>query len=124
MELSVFVAQVAALIYLSVGIAALSSRIHFGKLIESFEQSQGLTYVTGFVTIVIGMLLVKYHNIWVKDWTVLITIIGWAAIIKGVMFIAFPQSIFFFKPMFKNTQAWGLPLIALGLLFGYFGFVA
>jgi len=69
------------------------------------------------------MLLVGHHNIWVKDWRVLITLIGWIAVIKGVLLIAFPQLISLFKGWYKNTRAWGILIIVLGLLFGYLGFV-
>jgi len=123
MELSVLVAKILALTYISAGIAALSGKITFSKIVEDFERSPGLTFVTGFITLIIGMLLIAYHNIWVKNWTVLITIIGWVSLLKGVVLIAFPQFISFFKNWYKNTRAWGIFMIAMGLLFGYFGFI-
>jgi hypothetical protein len=123
MELSVLVAKILALTYISAGIAVLSGKITFSKIAEDFERSQGLTFVSGFITLIIGMLLVHYHNIWLKDWTVLITIIGWVTLLKGFMLIAFPQSITSFKGMYKYSRVWGIFMIAIGLLFGYFGFV-
>jgi predicted MFS family arabinose efflux permease len=123
MGLSVFVAKVIALMYIAAGIAALSGKISYGKIVEDFERSPGLTFVTGFITLIIGMLLVTYHNMWAKDWTVLITVIGWISLFKGVMFIAFPQAISVFKGWYKNTRAWGIVMIAFGILFAYFGFI-
>jgi uncharacterized membrane protein HdeD (DUF308 family) len=117
------VAKILALTYISAGIAALSGKLTFRKIIEDFEGSSGLTFVTGFITIVFGMLLVEYHNIWVKDWTVLITIIGWVSLLKGVMLIIFPQIISSYRNWYKNTRIWGIFMIVIGLLFGYFGFV-
>jgi len=124
MELSIFVAKIAAILYLSAGVAVLNSQITIDKIMSSFENSQGLTMVSGLFGIIIGMLLIEYHNFWVNDWTVLITIIGWAALFKGILYIAFPKTLFSFKPLFKNMQAWGKFMIALGLFFGYFGFLA
>jgi hypothetical protein len=124
MELSVLVAKILAIVYISAGIAAVSGKINFSKIVEDFEKSQGLTYISGFITLVIGMLLVQYHNIWVKNWTVLITIVAWMSLLKGVMLIVFPRFISFFKGWYKNTRIWGIFMIALGLLFGYFGFIA
>ena len=123
MELSFLVAKIIAILYISAGIAALSGKITFSKIVEDFEKSQGLTFISGFITLIIGMLLVTYHNIWVKNWTVLITIIGWVSLLKGVMLIAFPQSISSFKRWYKNTRIWGIFMIIVGLLFGYFGFL-
>ncbi len=123
MELSVLVSKILAITYISAGIAAISGKIAFSKIVEDFKESQGLTFIIGFITLVIGMLLVEHHNIWVKNWTVLITIISWLALLKGIMLMAFPQSILCFKGMYKNTKNWGIFMIALGLLFGYFGFI-
>ena len=122
MELSVLVAKILALVYISAGIAAVSGKITFSKIVEDFEKSQGLTFISGLMALVIGMLLVKYHNIWVRDWIVLITIIAWIALLKGIMLIAFPHFISSCKGWYKNTRVWGIFMIAVGLLFGYFGF--
>ncbi len=123
MELSIFVAKIIAIVYLSAGIGAVSKQSSFKKMIEGFEKSPVNTYMAGLLAVIVGMLLVEYHNIWVKDWTVLITIIGWAALLKGILFIAFPKIISYFKGLYEYTVLWGVVLLAIGLLFGYFGFV-
>lgn len=124
MELSILVAKILALYYLALGVGVLSGKLNVGRMIKSFEDSPGLTLMTGFILIIIGTLLFQYHNIWGGGWNVLITIIGWLTMIKGVLLIAFPRVLFSFKGLYKNTKVlWVVP-IALGLLFGYFGFVA
>ena len=123
MSLSIFVAKVLAIFYISVGVAALSGKISFAKLVEDFERSPALTFVTGFFTLVLGAVLVEYHNIWVKNWTVLITVIGWMSLLKGIRLVTFPKSISAFKNWYKNPGMWGILMIAVGVLFGYFGFI-
>ena len=123
MELSVLVAKIFALTYISAGILALQSKTTFSKIAEDFERSPALTYISGFMALMIGMLLVHYHSIWAQNWTVMITVIGWMALIKGILLIAFPQFISYFKSWYRHTQVWGFVLIAIGLLFGYFGFI-
>ena len=122
MELSMLIAKILALYYISVGIALLNGKINPIKMIEDFEKSPALTFITGLFLLVMGVLLVEYHNIWVKNWTVLITIVGWAVVIKGILLITFPEFISHFKGWYKNVQSWGIFIIAIGLLFGYFGF--
>jgi len=123
MELSLFVAKILCLMYLSVAIGIFSSGLKYESIIESFDKSPGLTYVTGLFTLILGMLIVHYHNTWSSDWTVLITLIGWIGIVKGILLMAFPQSIGYFRGMFKLTKAWGILCLGLGLLFGYLGFM-
>jgi hypothetical protein len=119
MELSVLAAKILAIVYISAGIAVLGKRITFNKIIEDFKNSQALTFVSGFMTVVIGVLLVQYHNIWVKNWTVLITVIGWMSLVKGVMLIAFPQFVYSFKGLYRSHRLWGIFMVVLGLLFAY-----
>ena len=123
MDLTTFVFQVAAITYLSAGIGALRGKMNFETTVKEFEKSPGLSYVTGFFTLLVGMLLVANHNIWVKDWSVIVTIFGWAAVIKGILFMAFPESLGWFRGWFKNTQSWGVLLVILGLIFSYLGFM-
>ncbi len=126
MELSILVAKLLAVFYLSIGLSVVSGKLNLNKMLSSFEESPALTLMSGFMMVVLGGLLVNYHNIWVKDWTVLVTIVSWALLIKGIMFLAFPQLITTVKGLYKNMnmQVIGFVVIALGLLFGYFGFLA
>ncbi len=125
MELSIFAAKVFTLYMLAIGVGVLSGKLNISKMIASLEESQWLSLVTGFFLLVLGALLVQYHNIWVKDWTVLITILAWGILIKGVLLIAYPQALFAFKGLYKNIKSsWGVVFIAVGLVLGYFLFVA
>lgn len=124
MELSFLAAKVLCLTYLSAGVAALTGKITYSKVIEDFERSPGLAFISGFLALIIGVVLVHYHNHWVRNWTVLITIVGWLSLLKGIMLVAWPQSIAHFKGWYKNTSTWGGIMIVLGLVFGYFGFLS
>lgn len=125
MELSIFVAKVIALIYIPLGFAMLIGQLNGKNLVDSFKRSPGLSLTTGYVAVIVGVALVTYHNIWVKDWTVLVTIIGWIALIEGVLLLALPKTMFAMaKRMSKNEKLWGIITIILGLIFAYFGFIA
>jgi hypothetical protein len=45
------------------------------------------------LTLVAGLAIVNAHNLWVTDWRVIITVLGWLAIIRGVVAILFPVKI-------------------------------
>ena len=125
MELSILVAKIFTLYILAIGVGVLSGKLNISKMIASLEESQGLSLVTGFFLLVLGALLVQYHNIWVKDWTVLITILAWSVLIKGFLLVAYPQALFSFKGLYKNMKpSWGIVFIVAGLVLGYFLFVA
>lgn len=126
MEISILVARIVAVLYIAVSVGVLFDQISFKKLYLDMIKNAGLMYIMGLFALVIGFILVHYHNIWAWNWTVLVTLIGWAALIKGVMIITFPKSLDFFKPMFTGKFLGVFPYFTLvfGLIFGYFGFIA
>ena len=125
MELSILVAKIAAIIYLSVGLGVLFGQVNLKKLMKSFLDGAGLTFISGFFMIVLGSLLIQNHNFWVMNWTVLITIIGWAILIKGILFLLLPKLFLSFGEKFTTSKIWlGILTIVIGLILGYFGFMA
>jgi hypothetical protein len=43
-----------------------------------------VVYLSGVLMFVGGLAIVRAHNHWVRDWTVLITLSGWFALILGL----------------------------------------
>lgn len=126
MDLSIFVAQVAAVVYLSVGVGILVDKKHYSKVFDSVMKDTAAMYIGGFMALLVGFSLVTFHNDWMKSWEVLVTIIGWLALVKGVMLLAFPSTFLgVVKPWMKskNLSAFAMVAVVLGLVFGYFGFI-
>jgi hypothetical protein len=44
-----------------------------------------VVYFSGTLFFVAGLALVRAHNVWKLDWTVLLTLCGWAALILGLV---------------------------------------
>jgi hypothetical protein len=125
--LSKLIAKMAAVIYLSASLGTFFSADYYRKIADDFFNNAGLIYVAGFITLILGFLIVNYHNRWTKNWTVLITILGWLALVKGICLIAFPQFVHSLSErMFTDFGSRIFPYAALclGLLFAYFGFVS
>ena len=114
-------AKIVAVIYLAGGIGVLLKKINFKNIAEDLENSPALAFISGSLGVIIGMVLVEYHNIWVKNWTVLITIISWMLLAGGFAVIAFPKSLSYYSRFYKQSPVWGIIMICVGLLFGYFG---
>ncbi|MDP2691570.1 MAG: hypothetical protein Q8O95_04175 [bacterium] len=123
MTFSLLIAKIFCLAYLATGVGALSGKISFQRIIADFEKSPALTYLGGFVSLIFGVYVVQFHNTWAADWTILVTLVGWVALFKGIILISFPQSLSYFKGWFKTARTYGIALIIIGLVFGYFGFL-
>ena len=126
MDITRLVLRLLAVYYLSVGLALLIGQLRYLKLWKSFEDSQGLSLTVGFILIILGGLLVWVHNIW-EGWVAVITLVGWATLLKGVVFILIPSwYISFCRKLIRSQHKnWlGVSVTAIGLLCGYFGFIA
>jgi len=123
MGLSLLIAKIFSIVYIVSGIAVLMGSVDFNKVVDEFEKSTALTFISGCVGIIFGMILVNYHNIWTKNWTVLITILSWLMLIGGITVVIFPQFLSYFKGWIKRDKLLGFFMVAFGLLMGYFGFL-
>ena len=51
----------------------------------------GLMFPLVLLLLICGLLIIVGHNIWVADWHVIVTIVGWLTVLKGVIVLMFPQ---------------------------------
>jgi len=51
------------------------------------------TYLAGLLWFIAGLSIIRSHNNWSLSWTVLITLIGWFAILIGLSRMAFPETV-------------------------------
>ncbi|MEQ8904136.1 hypothetical protein [Ekhidna sp.] len=125
MELSIFIARTLGVMYVTVGIGLFLFRETYILAFRKILESPGYALLGGFMAIVGGMALVTYHNLWVNDWRVVITLIGWIALIKGVILIMFPTFLDMFKGILQVRKGKGLTIaiVLFGLVFIYLGFI-
>ena len=78
-----------------------------------------IVYVTGLITFVAGLAIVLFHNIWVLDWRVIITVFGWIALIKGAWLVILPGTLVKVAEAYlKNIKLVVIPwiiMLALGI---------
>ena len=81
----------------------------------------------GVFSVVLGVVQVLSHNIWVKNWQVLVTILGWVLLVKGLFQLFMPEQCMAWLKKMENSQflPYGLVVaLVLGLVITYFGFTA
>lgn len=54
----------------------------FEKIMKEYSKSNVVAYVLAIIQVVYGTVIVYYHNVWVADWSVVVTLLGWMALIK------------------------------------------
>jgi uncharacterized membrane protein len=127
MQASIFIAKLLGPMFVLVGIAILSKPEAFRVLLKEFIESHVLMYLAGFLGLVAGLALVLNHNVWLLDWRLIITLIGWATIVRAVVTIFQPQQIVSLglKAIQHKGIIFGAAVtdLAIGLILSYFGYL-
>jgi hypothetical protein len=124
---SIFLAKLIGPLMLAVGIGVLINGAVYRALANEFLGSRALIYLSGLLTMTAGMALVLTHNVWVRDWRTVITVLGWLAAIGGAIRIVAPQGTERFgRAMLKSRLGLtvsGVIWIAIGAVLCYFGYL-
>jgi hypothetical protein len=92
---STLIARLMGPLLLVLGVGMLIGLLGHGEaeymtMLRGFMADIPLIIVFGMLTLVAGLAIVNAHNLWVPDWRVIITVLGWLAIVRGVVAILFP----------------------------------
>ena len=109
MELSLYLAQLFSVVLVVVGLAILLRPGYHTKAYKSFFKNEGFAFFEGMTMLIVGLAIILVHNIWVASWEVLITIIGWAVLVKAVLFLFLPKEFENLVEKFMKAK-WLLPL--------------
>ncbi len=91
MDISLFLSKALGLYLVIISVGMLINACTLRPILEDILKSPGLMFVAGIIAMVIGILIVISHNVWTLDWRVIITIMGWASLIKGTVRVVIPQ---------------------------------
>jgi len=126
MEVSIFLAKVLGLYFIITCLAVLINYKAVGKIIQAMAKDVSGVFFEGFIALIIGLLIVVSHNIWTTDWRLIITIIGWITIVKGVARILAPNKVVTWGLKVYNRMApvTFIVLLTAGVYLTYIGFTA
>ena len=114
------------LLYLGTGVGSMLEPQAYVSLIHDMTRSPSFMWLGGLLSLFIGFLLVTFHNHWVLGWSVFITIVGWLALVKGIVALALPSSLIAAAEAYVSSpaQAFSMGIIStvLGVIFSALGY--
>lgn len=120
MEITIFLAKFWGSLFMILGAMSVSAKF-LGRVIN-YTEDKTITVATGYITFLLGLATVVSHNIWVADWPVAITILGWITLFKGIEKIGFPERVHKKAQMFKGGQIlWGVVIFIIGAFYFWIG---
>lgn len=124
MDLSSFFAKFLGLYLLIIVTVWLTRKKYFENGVRDVISSDGMFALTGAVHIIVGLIIAILHPIWTADWKGLITLIGYASLVQGIVRLAFPiqarRSIL--QSLEKGSWIWIVVAGIIGLILTYNGF--
>jgi uncharacterized protein YjeT (DUF2065 family) len=93
MSASKYIARLIGPLFLVMGLGMMAEPDTVRALSAEFLSNLSLIYLAGMLALVAGLAIVNAHNLWVADWRVIITILGWLSVIGGVIRLLFPAQV-------------------------------
>jgi len=120
--------QLLGLAYLAAGLGMLINPKFYKRMIDQMLDSPAVIYVSGFMTLAVGYLLIAFYSTWGVNLRLILTVIGWIALFKGLSCIILPELLIKVSRGFmrseKTVLGAGAVMTALGIVMMYVGFFA
>lgn len=101
---------------------------HVRTLVDTFKKNPAFMALSGSISLLLGTLLVALHPQFTANWTVLITILGYLSILKGIVRLFgngwSSKLCSFCHQSDKCIVAWSIVWLVIGLVLLWFGFFA
>ncbi len=126
MELSLLLAQVLGIVLFVLGFGLICNAERYKKMYQEVIKSDGFMFFSAVFALIVGTAFVLTHNIWEMHWSVIITIFGWIALIKGFVLVIFPKQVAKMVAGILNSASMfivaGVGYMIFGGVLIYFGF--
>ena len=126
-DLSIFFAKLIGVYLVLVFLSMLLHHQKYKRIMSDFLSNSALLTFAGGTGLLLGLLVVLTHNFWLSEWPVLITLVGWIAVLQGILRLFFPDAyIKLVKEMMTKAGwliwCWLCFIVGLYLVWVGFGF--
>ncbi len=109
--------------FLAMGVSVLLNLGSLPAMVEQVAHDPALIYVSGILLFVAGLAIVRVHNIWSGGWPVLVTALGWLALLGGLVRMFFPNRLAGIAAQFADSRGLlagsAVVLLLLGAFLSY-----
>lgn len=119
MEITTFLAQLWGPVILAIGVGIYVSRAFYTRIYTGLEKGSFSMLLFGMMTMTVGIVHVVYHNIWETLPQIVISLLGWGTLLKGVSFIILPDWVSMIGARLANMKFVPYAGVIMLLLGGY-----
>jgi hypothetical protein len=126
MDTSILLARIIGPMFFIIGAGILINPEVYRRMIADFANSPLLIYIAGSIAILLGLIVVTFHNVWVWHWPALVTLIGWLTLVVGAVRILAPRLVADrasrYARNINTVMATAIVLLVIGGVLAYFGY--
>ena len=89
---TIFIAQVLGIFFVIAGVSMIVNRRGTAEAIRASVENRGILWLWGFLAVLVGATVVMQNNVWTSGFPLLVTILGWLAVVKGAFILILPAS--------------------------------
>ena len=130
MDISIFFARFFGISFVIICLGILINHRYYQVLWQHFLEQPFILLLAGIIDIFVGLAVVLLHNLWVSDWRVLITLVGWLLLIRGSARVLIPRTILKLATAIIERKHYNMIntvlaiFVIIGLFLAYKGFIA
>jgi len=125
-SLTLFLAQLIGLFCILMGLLILFRKDVYIAIIDGYYRDPESVFLPGLIASFLGLMVVLSHNYWgLGVLALIVTLVGWISLLKGVWLIFFPTSVVRTIDAFKLKEwswAYGIIVLIIGAYLTYTGF--
>jgi uncharacterized protein YjeT (DUF2065 family) len=91
MDMTTWLASIWGPVLVAVGIGFFASPAFYRKVYRDLENNSFAVLFFGMLAIAVGIMQIQSHNLWESLSEVIISLLGWAILVKGIICVIFPK---------------------------------
>lgn len=126
-NLTLLISQIAGPIFLAIGTGMLFNNAHYATFYKDLKNEKLAIFGFALSTMTLGIIILLKHNLWNTTPEIIVTLIGWGALIKGISLLTLPTLIEKFTnnlPLATILSSASLFSIILGGYLTWFAYLA
>jgi hypothetical protein len=103
MQNAMWLASIFGPLLMIIGVWMLFYHENMVKVCTSCKNTPAVQYLWGVVNVLIGLTILSQYNLWAWNLPLLVTLLGWVTLIRGVMALFVPQLL---MKLVMNDPGW------------------
>ena len=123
MEISYLLASIFGPFFVIVAIWCLTYDKHVKKVLDSLKHAPALLLMGANINLLIGLVIVNLYSIWEWSLSLLVTLLGWVLIARGLLILFFPEGVI----RLRKSTSWRFFFCFISIVWGlalcYYAFI-